>query len=70
LCRHRLQLEIVSDYGKEFWNEIGNTLLKLMEKLSIIHNQAKVCITKLLLLTWKPKCLIQLWIANNTLLLW
>jgi hypothetical protein len=30
LCRHGLPLEIISDNGKEFCNEIVDTLLKLM----------------------------------------
>jgi hypothetical protein len=30
LCRHSLPLEIVSDGGKEFNNEIVNEMLKLM----------------------------------------
>jgi hypothetical protein len=63
LCRHGLPLKIVLDNGKEFCNEIVDTLLRFMKVKNInttlyqpqTNAQEEVC-NKAIAAYYKPKC--------------
>ena len=55
LCRHGLPLEIVSDGGKEFCNEVVNEMLKLMS------------IKKTTTSSYHPKTNAQVEVCNKTI---